>query len=67
MADTLLIVHGYSDGSTSFTALRDFFVGAGAYTRERVFFVDYTRGGPLRTEIAIHLSQAGPAGPLWQR
>jgi hypothetical protein len=42
MSDTLLIVHGYSDGSTSFTALRDFFVNAGAYKRERVFFVDYS-------------------------
>jgi len=42
MSDTLLIVHGYSDGSTSFTALRDFFVTAGPYKRERVFFVDYS-------------------------
>jgi hypothetical protein len=42
MSDTLLIVHGYSDGSTSFTALRDFFVTAGAYKRDHVFFVDYS-------------------------
>ena len=42
MSDTLLIVHGYSDGSTSFTALRDFFVGQGLYDRNKVFFVDYS-------------------------
>ena len=29
MADKLLIVHGYSDGSTSFTGLGEFFIGAG--------------------------------------
>lgn len=41
MANKLLIIHGYSDGSTSFTGLRDFFVGAGAYRREDVRFVNY--------------------------
>lgn len=42
MAEKLLIVHGYSDGSTSFTGLGDFFVAHGLYTRERVFYLDYS-------------------------
>jgi pimeloyl-ACP methyl ester carboxylesterase len=42
MADKLLIVHGYSDGSTSFTGLRDFFVGQGGYSDAHTHFVDYT-------------------------
>lgn len=42
MADTLLIVHGYSDGSTSFTGLGDFLVAKGLYKREDVFYLDYS-------------------------
>ncbi len=42
MADKLLIVHGYSDGSTSFTALGDFFVAEGIYEKEHVFYLDYS-------------------------
>ena len=42
MAKTLLIVHGYSDGSTSFTALGDFFVTHGCYERENVYYLDYS-------------------------
>src|SRR4051812_47997663 len=42
MATKLLIVHGYSDGSTSFTALGDFLVNAGAYRREDVFYLNYS-------------------------
>lgn len=42
MATSLLIVHGYSDGSTSFTALGDFFVSQGLYTRDQVFYLDYS-------------------------
>ena len=42
MADKLLIVHGYSDGSTSFTALGDFLVKQGVYARDDVFYLDYS-------------------------
>lgn len=41
MASKLLIVHGYSDGATSFTALRDFFVTSGVYQRQDVFLLNY--------------------------
>ena len=41
MASKLLIIHGYSDGATSFTALRDFFVSSGAYPRDNVFLLNY--------------------------
>jgi len=41
MASKLLIIHGYSDGATSFTALRDYFVQSGAYPRENVFLLNY--------------------------
>lgn len=41
MAKKLLIIHGYSDGATSFTALRDFFVSSGAYSRDNVFLLNY--------------------------
>ncbi len=41
MASKLLIIHGYSDGATSFTALRDFFVTSGAYQRPDVFLLNY--------------------------
>lgn len=42
MAHKLLIVHGYSDGSTSFTGLGDYFVAKGRYRREDVFYLDYS-------------------------
>ena len=42
MADKLLIVHGYSDGSTSFTALGDFLVKQGVYAHADVFYLDYS-------------------------
>jgi len=42
VADKLLIVHGYSDGSTSFTGLGDFLIGRGRYKRENVFYLDYS-------------------------
>lgn len=42
MADKLLIVHGYSDGSTSFTGLGDYFIAKGLYAREHVFYLDYS-------------------------
>ena len=42
MAEKLLIVHGYSDGSTSFTGLRDFFIQKGGYKESHTHFVDYT-------------------------
>jgi hypothetical protein len=41
MAKKMLIVHGYSDGSASFTGLRDFFVASGRYRPEDVYLVDY--------------------------
>lgn len=40
MATKLLIIHGYSDGATSFTGLRDFFQANG-YARENVFLLNY--------------------------
>ena len=42
MAEKLLIIHGYSDGSTSFTGLGEFFIAQGIYKREHVFFLDYS-------------------------
>jgi hypothetical protein len=42
MAKKLLIVHGYSDGSTSFTALGDFFIARQLYKPEDVFYLDYS-------------------------
>src|SRR5262245_3053414 len=42
MARKLLIVHGYSDGSTSFTALGDFLIAQGLYKPEDVFYLDYS-------------------------
>lgn len=41
MAKKLLILHGYSDGATSFTGLRDFFQANG-YARENVFLLNYS-------------------------
>jgi len=37
VATKLLIVHGYSDGSPSFTGLAAFFVSRGIYRKEDVF------------------------------
>lgn len=42
MARKLLIVHGYSDGSTSFTALGDFLIKEGAYDAANVSYLDYS-------------------------
>jgi len=42
MAGKLLIVHGYSDGSTSFRALGDFFIEQGVYAEKDVFYLDYS-------------------------
>jgi pimeloyl-ACP methyl ester carboxylesterase len=42
MARKLLIVHGYSDGSTSFTGLADYFVSEQLYKRKDIWFVDYS-------------------------
>ncbi len=42
MAKQLLIVHGYSDGSTSFTALGDYLVAQGLYARDHVRYLDYS-------------------------
>lgn len=42
MADKLLIIHGYSDGSTSFTGLGEFFIAQGLYAREHVYYLDYS-------------------------
>ena len=41
MAQKMLIVHGYSDGSVSFTKLRDYFVDQGLYKKENVYVLDY--------------------------
>lgn len=37
----LLIVHGYSDGSTSFTGFADFFFNKGVYRKKDIYFADY--------------------------
>jgi len=42
MAKKLLIVHGYSDGSTSFTALGNFLVAQGLYELDDVYYLDYS-------------------------
>ena len=42
MASKMLIVHGYSDGSTSFTGLKTFFVEHGGYAEEDVYLLDYS-------------------------
>jgi pimeloyl-ACP methyl ester carboxylesterase len=42
MADKLLLIHGYSDGSTSFTGLRDFFRQRAGYEELHTYFLDYT-------------------------
>ena len=42
MADKILIVHGYSDGSTNFTGLGDFLIGSGLYEKTNVFYLDYS-------------------------
>ena len=42
MAKKLLIVHGYSDGSTSFTGLGEFLIANGMYQANNVFYLDYS-------------------------
>ena len=42
MAKKLLIVHGYSDGRTSFTALGEFLIKQGVYLSEDVFYLNYS-------------------------
>ena len=42
MATKLLIVHGYSDGSTSFTALGNFLIDQGVYSESDVCYLDYS-------------------------
>ena len=41
MAEKLFIVHGYSDGSTSFKGLAKYFVDQGLYARKDVYLVNY--------------------------
>lgn len=41
MDEKLMIVHGYSDGSTSFEPLRDFFVDTAGFKKKNVFHLDY--------------------------
>lgn len=38
----MLIIHGYSDGSSSFTSLKDFFIKEAKFKRDNVYFVDYS-------------------------
>ena len=42
MAKRILIVHGYSDGSTSFTGLGDFLIANRLYEKKDVFYLDYS-------------------------
>lgn len=48
MANKLLIVHGYSDGSTSFTALGDLLITAGARARRADCVADDAVAGVVR-------------------
>jgi hypothetical protein len=41
MASKLLVLHGYSDGATSFTDLAEYFVQEGLYKREDVYLLNY--------------------------
>lgn len=41
MAKKMLIVHGYSDGSVSFTKLGDYFLNQGFYDKDSVYYVNY--------------------------
>jgi len=41
MAKKILIVHGYSDGSVSFTKLGDYFADQGFYERDNIYYVNY--------------------------
>lgn len=42
MAKKMLIVHGYSDGSTNFEEIGDFFVQHAGYRKQDLFYVDYS-------------------------
>ena len=42
MAKKLLIVHGYSDGSTSFTGLADYFIKEKLFRKKDIYFVNYS-------------------------
>jgi hypothetical protein len=42
MANKLLIVHGYSDGRTSFTALGEYLIKRGVYPADSVFYLNYS-------------------------
>lgn len=37
----MLIIHGYSDGSSSFTSLKEFFVQNAGYASDNVHLLDY--------------------------
>ena len=41
MAKKLFIIHGYSDGPSSFTSLKNFFISEAKYKRENIFLLDY--------------------------
>lgn len=42
MKKKLLIIHGYSDGSTSFTGLAEFFINEKLYRKKDIYFVNYS-------------------------
>ncbi|MEX2353782.1 MAG: hypothetical protein WD709_06305 [Gammaproteobacteria bacterium] len=42
MQKKLLIIHGYSDGSTSFTGLAEFFIRNRYYRKKDIYFVNYS-------------------------
>lgn len=41
MADKIIIVHGYSDGSVSFTKLGDYFAAQRFYDEDKIYYVNY--------------------------
>jgi len=42
MTKKLLIIHGYSDGSTSFIGLAEFFINERLYRKKDIYFVNYS-------------------------
>jgi pimeloyl-ACP methyl ester carboxylesterase len=69
MGEKLLIIHGYSDGSTSFKSLRDFFTREAGFAKDDVFLLDYSSmdddavfkdfADKLDADYERHLSRGG--------
>jgi pimeloyl-ACP methyl ester carboxylesterase len=64
MAKKVLIVHGYSDGSTSFTALGDFLIAQGVCTKDNLSYLDYSS---MDDEATFHDFADKLDADHWQR